>query len=95
MPKRRYLQLTEAQRDELKWVRDRHRKAHMREQAAVLLQIAGGVSPHKAALESGLKPHQPKSIYRWLNQYEKEGIVGLEIKPGRGRKPAFSPSVRE
>ena len=95
MPKRRYLQLTEVQRVELEEVRARHPKAHMREKAAVLLKIADGLSPHQAAQEGGLKAHQAKSIYSWLNRYERHGIIGLEVSPGRGRKPAFSPSLPE
>lgn len=95
MPKRRYLELTEMQRAELQQVRDRHAKAHMREKAAVLVKIADGLSPHQAAAGGGLKAHQPKSIYNWLNRYERDGIAGLEIGPGRGRKPAFSPSLPE
>lgn len=26
------------------------------------------------------------SIYKWFNRYEQEGIQGLQIRPGRGRK---------
>lgn len=95
MPKRRYLELTEVQRVELEKVRARHPKAHMREKAAILLKIADGLSPHQAARQGGLKAHQPKSIYGWLNRYEDQGIIGLAVSPGRGRKPAFSPSPPE
>lgn len=91
MPKRRYLTLTDEQRAGLEKVRDHHAKAYMREKAAVLLKIANGMSPHQAAQHGGLKPHQPKTIYAWLNQYEADGVAGLEVKPGRGRKPVFSP----
>lgn len=91
MPKRRYLDLSAAQRAELEAVRDRHATAHMREKAAVLLQIADGMSPHRAAAEAGLKPHQPKTIYQWLNWYEADGVNALQVQPGRGRPPAFSP----
>lgn len=91
MPKRRYLNLTGEQRAELEKVRDHHAKAYMREKAAILLKIANGMSAHRAAGQGGLKPHQPKSVYSWLNRYEGEGVAGLEVKPGRGRKPAFSP----
>lgn len=28
-----------------------------------------------------------QSIYTWLNLWEKNGIEGLELKPGRGRPP--------
>lgn len=27
------------------------------------------------------------TIYSWFNQWESEGIKGLELKPGRGRRP--------
>lgn len=29
-------------------------------------------------------------VNRWLNRYQKEGIKGLETRPGRGRKPKLS-----
>ena len=91
MPKRRYLRLTEAERRALERVRDRHEKAYMREKATALLKIDEGMSPHAVALEGLLKSRDPDSVYGWLTRYEAEGIAGLEIKPGRGRKPAFSP----
>lgn len=28
-----------------------------------------------------------QSIYSWFNRWESEGILGLKIRPGRGRKP--------
>jgi transposase len=91
MPKRRYLHLTDTQRTELEDIRDHHTKPYMREKAAILLKIAQGMSPHQAAKVGGLKPHQPKSIYDWLDRYQTEGAAGLAVKAGRGRKPAFSP----
>jgi len=95
MPKRRILALTAEQKSELEQVRDQHTKAHMREKAAILLKINAGVSPHAAAQGGGLKPHHPDTIYKWLNWYEAAGLQRLEVQPGRGRKPAFSPSVCE
>lgn len=91
MPKRRYFSLTKEQRIELVRVRDQHEKAHMREKAAILLKIAAGMSPHAASQQGGLKAHHPDTIYKWMDWYESEGIQRLEIQPGRGRKPAFSP----
>jgi len=91
MPKRRTLTLSAQERSELKRVRDTHRKGHMREKAAILLKIADGMSPHAASLRGGLKAHHPDTIYKWLNWYEAGGISRLEVRPGRGRKPAFSP----
>ena len=91
MPKRRYLTLSKTQREELMAIRDRHQKAYMREKAAALLKISKGQSPHDVALHGLLKPHAPDTIYAWMDRYEKEGIAGLRVKAGRGRKPAFSP----
>lgn len=31
------------------------------------------------------------SVNQWLNRYEKEGIIGLKTRPGRGRKPIIDP----
>ena len=93
MPKRRYFNPTDNQRIELELIRDNHEKPYMREKASALLQIADGKSPHAVALHGLLKPRDPDAVYRWLNRYEIEGAKGLLVKDGRGRKPAFSPSV--
>ena len=91
MPKRRYLTLTKEQEKELRKVRDQHPKPYMREKAAILLKIAAGMSPHMASQEGGLKEHHPDTIYKWMDWYQTAGIQRLEVQPGRGRKPAFSP----
>jgi hypothetical protein len=93
MPKRRYFTPTEAEKAELEIVRDSHKKPYMREKASALLKIAAGQSPHRVATDSLLKPRDPDAIYEWLDRYEAEGVEGLLVKQGRGRKPAFSPSV--
>jgi hypothetical protein len=93
MPKRRYLELTAEQRKELVEVRDRHERAYMRERAAALLKIADGLSAHHVALHGLLKPRDPDTVYLWIDRYEAEGVAGLAIRPGRGRKPSFSPSA--
>ena len=93
MPKRRYFNLTEAEKTELENVRDYHEKPYMREKASALLKIAAGQSPHDVALHGLHKPRDPDAIYSWLDRYESEGLDGLFVKKGRGRKAAFSPSV--
>lgn len=93
MPKRRYLSLSEAERAELEDIRDHHQKPYMREKASALLKIADGLSAHAVALRGLLKPRDPDALYGWLDSYESAGVAGLEVKQGRGRKPAFSPSV--
>jgi hypothetical protein len=91
MPKRRSFNPTEEEKAELRQVRDEHEKPYMREKAAALLKIAAGQSPHAVALHGLLKPRDPDALYSWLDRYEAEGVAGLLVKDGRGRKPAFSP----
>lgn len=93
MPNSLIIELTEAQRAELEDVRDHHPKPYMRERAAAILKIADGLSGREVARHRLLRPHWPDTIYEWVKRYRAEGIKGLEIRPGRGRKPAFSPSV--
>lgn len=91
MPKRRYFNPSKAQKKELEAVRNSHEKPYMREKASALLKIASGQSPRSVALNGLLNRRQPDTVYGWMNRYEAEGIQGLLIKNGRGRKPAFSP----
>lgn len=96
MPKRRYLALTVAQRAELDQVRRTDPKPYLRERATALLRIADGESAHAVARSGVLQPRAPDVLYRWLDRYEVEGIAGLHIRRGRGRKPAFFPlSIRQ
>lgn len=94
MPKPLELMLDdEKERPELEKIRDHHPKPYVRERAAAILKIADHMSGREVALHGLLKPRCPDSIYDWVKDYRSEGVKGLVIKPGRGRKPAFSPSV--
>ncbi|NPA90408.1 MAG: helix-turn-helix domain-containing protein [Chloroflexi bacterium] len=95
MPKPITLELTSKEKEELTRIRDHHPKAYMRERAAALLKIAAGRSGRDVALNGLLKPRHPDTVYGWVRRYKAEGIEGLRIRPGRGRKPAFSPSALE
>ncbi len=92
MAKRLTLTLTSEQRRELEHTRDHHKKAYMRERASAMLKIVNGQSARQVARQSLLKERDPDTIYAWFHAYEAEGLKGLQIKGGRGRKPAFSPS---
>ena len=91
MPKIRSLTLTGTEKKELEQVRDRHEKSYMRERAAALLKISEGQAAHNVALHGLHKKRDPDTVYDWLNRYEREGVAGLQLKKGRGRKAAFSP----
>jgi hypothetical protein len=89
----RHLVLSDTQRSELLWTRDHATKSYLRERAAALLKIAQGTPGAWVARDGLLRPREPMTVYDWMNRYEARGMPGLTIRPGRGRKPAFSPSV--
>jgi hypothetical protein len=85
--------LTEQERTELKKVREQHPRPYMRERASAILKIAEGQSGRQVASTGLLKRRHKTTIYEWVHRYQAEGIEGLHIKPGRGRKPSFFPSI--
>lgn len=95
MATRRTLTLSGEQRTELQRARDRHPKAHMREKAAALLKVAAGQPAHAVAKHGLLKARDPDTVYRWLDRYLANGLDGLLVKSGRGRKAVFSPPARK
>jgi transposase len=86
------LTLTPAQRRDLVALRDTAAKPCQRERAAALLKIADGMPAAQVARTGLLRPRKPATVWRWLRRYRAEGMAGLADRPGRGRKPAFSPS---
>ena len=94
MPRVRTLELSRDQRTALEWVRDHDEKPYMRERAAALLKVAGGMSGVAVASHGLLRVRSEEAVYRWLDRYAAEGIDGLRVRKGRGRKPGFSPSKR-
>jgi hypothetical protein len=95
MPPPLRIELSEEQRQELEKVRDHHRLPYMRERAAAMLKIASGHSGLETARNLLNRAHWQDTVYEWVKRYKAEGVAGLEIHKGRGRKPAFSPSVRQ
>jgi hypothetical protein len=93
MPAPLTLELTEHERDALVQMRDHHAKSYARERAAALLKIAEGLSATQVAYSGLLKKRYPHAVCEWVRRYKAEGIAGLLMREGRGRKPAFSPSA--
>lgn len=91
MPAPLHLSLSSEERAALEELRDHAPKPYLRERAAALLKIANGCSGRSVALRGLLKPHHIETIYDWFRRYREEGIAGLYIRAGRGRKPTFSP----
>lgn len=94
MSRRPPLILDEPSRLALEKMRDRHAKPYMRERAADLLKIAGGMAPARVAQEGLLKPRDGGAVYTWLDHYFAEEIAGLEIEQGRGVNPLFPLGTR-
>jgi len=91
MPKLITICLDKEQQEQLEQIRDTHKCPYMRERATAILKIAEGMSGRQVALTGLLKPRKPDTVYDWVKRYRQEGIAGLPVKPGRGRKPAYSP----
>jgi hypothetical protein len=94
MPKRYRIDLTPEQRRALERVRDTHPRPYLRERAAAILKVADGQSARQVAKHGLLQRRDKSTVCSWVRQYLAEGLEGLKVKPGRGRKPAFSPSAR-
>ena len=86
------LSLTSDQHAELVRLRDTAPKPHIRERAAALLKVAAGISAKQVARSGLLKARREETVAGWVHRYRDSGAAGLSIRPGHGRKPAFSPS---
>ncbi len=93
MPKRLILELSATQRAQLEAARDHDHLPYVRERAAAILKVAEGQSGRAVARYGLLRPHWPDTVYEWIKRFMAEGIPGLRVRPGRGRKPAFFPSL--
>lgn len=94
MPARYQLVLSEEQRNELTRTRDHHPVAYLRVKAAALLKVAQGEAISQVARHGLLKPVDRHALKEWIMRYQQEGLTGLQVQTGRGRKPVFSPSLR-
>jgi transposase len=88
---RRQVELSEDQRDELRQKATRDPKPYRRERAVAILKVASGEVAAQVAAHGLLVPRDPDTVYGWLDRYQAEGVAGLKIRAGRGRKPTLSP----
>jgi hypothetical protein len=89
--RRRTVLLSQEQRKELLATRDHDRRPYMRTKAAAILKVADGQQIKVVARHGLNKPYTQDTVRIWLNRYEADGLAGLRVQQGRGRKPAFSP----
>ncbi|GHO92321.1 hypothetical protein KSF_023690 [Reticulibacter mediterranei] len=80
---------------ELVKIRDYASLPYLRECAAAIIKVTEATSVRQVAAHGLFKKVRRKMISEWIDRYEQEGLEGLKIKPGRGKKPAFSPCTRK
>jgi len=85
--------LTDEEREQLVRILKYDPKPYVRERAAAILKVADGQIATHVALSGLLQPRDPTTVLSWLTCYREASIEGLRVKPGRGRKPAFSPGA--
>jgi transposase len=86
-----HLDLSEEQEHELKHAVKHAPKAYVRMKAAAILKVKRGQSMRQVARHGLLHPVAEETVRKWINRYLAEGLPGLLVQRGRGRKPAFSP----
>src|SRR5207247_1914471 len=93
--RRRPVILREEQEQELRHCREQHDLPYMRLKAAAILKVATGQTIKQVALTGLNKPVTQECVSVWISRYEQEGLAGLRVQPGRGRKASFSPCARQ
>lgn len=83
MPNKRTLKLTKKQQKILENYRDHDSRPYVRERCAAILKIANGESANSLSKNGLLKSRQARTLYHWLNLYQRQGIEGL-IKNQQG-----------
>lgn len=86
------LKLTAEQVAELSDAQNHHKLAYVRERAAAILKVSEGLAVKQVARGGLLRRHKPHTVSGWIKRYLAEGLPGLVVRKGRGRKPVFSPS---
>jgi len=83
------ISLSAADRKELEhWQRSTSFPAGLVKRARVILLLAEGGSLTKVGQQVGMAR---RIVRKWATRFVKDGPAGLADKPGRGRKPRFSP----
>lgn len=77
------MRLTEGQMEGLRMAARHHRKAHVRVQALALYNLGRGLSGREVAR---LFCVSEQSICAWKRVFAREGVSGLGVHAGRGRK---------
>lgn len=92
MGKNKYISLSVSEKKELEEGYTHGTRKHFRTRChALLLSNAG----YKSSALADLFSVRIRTIYEWFKQWDKEGISGLGIASGRGRKATLDSSSAE
>ena len=83
----RYINLKLEEKQNLENHYKTHPKHYFRQRCYALLLSNGGMSVPQIA---ELLEVRTRTIYVWMNRWQKNGIAGLSIRVGSGRKPFLS-----
>lgn len=59
------------------------------ERARIIWDAHGGAGVGEIAAARGV---DPETVRRWVKRFNARGLVGLEDRPRRGRRPTYSPA---
>lgn len=89
--KRYRLVLTAEERQKLERWKKNPPKPYLRERARAILLVADGKEGQAVSQLLRVRVHRT-TVGEWVRRFQAEGVEGLKIKAGRGRKPRFFPS---
>jgi hypothetical protein len=86
------IRLSDEQQEELiRWQRCTTMHSGLVRRGYVILLLAADIPIAQVAHIAGMGR---RHVYKWATRFVEQGIHGLADKPGRGRKPSFSPAGR-
>jgi transposase len=90
MPKRYEIMLTKPEKQKLEgWVKNPP-SPYLRERARAILKVSQGETLQATAEKLRVRVHR-NAVSGWVKRFLSDGLDGLKIKRGRGRKSVFSP----
>jgi transposase len=83
----RFIKLPPSVQQELEKIYHTHAKSYVRQRAQCLLLSNRN---YRVPVLAGIFSTRTHTIREWFDRWENDGIQGLEIRPGRGVKPAIT-----
>lgn len=75
-----------------RWLKNPPR-SYLRERARAILLVVDGKEGQEVSQMLRVRVHRT-TIGEWVRRFQAEGVEGLKIRAGRGRKSRFFPSLK-